>query len=1394
MHGIDFLKSCDTNVRVLQDVTQTSLAIFDLQQPGNDVDTLHTALATLREHQILCCVIDRQIWTFGQLDHDVGHLLDARFRQRPAPPSTISQHDQSDVATTPSATEAFLDAVEGAISFSLAKQLGMIRLCAWRWILPSLDGEEGSGTVLRMHAKLADPETLHIFYNVKPCLLRPVCESQTPVPVVLGCCGLLAKLATKQSAAPGQDEMQSDRRVVAGLLATTGVAADPDELWLPVEVSVHGEVMLTSWPARLCFTAASEPPAQPPLEDGDNWKQWFPSPGKEGTAYEDQLSIAEQWFFRASAGDVKSGSPGNPTDALPGEAVDTVAMAETPMATSSPFNQRTADLQAAMAGIYPTPPDGLLPGTTPSQHISQLSDAIPEGEAVDFSASIDDQPESSEAFVQPARLIPYHSTNEDLFGELGEMEMGANEVGDADFDYFDEPDDVPVGEGPSNRNMIVESPIMNIDALVEPTNVVTMSPMETQSPAGPVTGGHAHSYNETRTSGGLEKDDMSASLQSPQLLPATGPKPLSPFGIRERILPPPIPASAQQQLKTDLRRSSSFGPLVFNEAFSCNRHDIEPVTGGEQGVAHHEQSDIRLPRKKHKRLRLARKDSDSGVDGIGEIDISDADFNQDSSSTSVVDDDERRPPKLPWDNRERKRKSENDHSLTRSSSSADDAMSGGNDVDMADMGTARGQLHNGLLLLAATEQALDSQSFDTFLETHTRRGRSVSRAESLSPVESFYSLTNEDIVAVAQVVAEQATAASVTLTSADQSSTASDPASAETIRISVESALSLMLPGAEDCDVTRMAYVSDNAAKASANRAPSTPHPRPSAREGTLQAPSIFPLQTPHVHVQRGADTFDVLPTALPFWNALSLGPANGPKNAKVICMVPDVEPLIGLAASFIDDMGKVYEGRKLGVMTSTERNGIHGAERGVVTVKTLDEDSPDLSGVLKAYATASVKLGKALAKGRDAELDQTIVICMFNPFETDERLKPYLCACYQLLHKAYHSGSHAPLDATSRSDLLLQIVSLSTIAYLQDMGMPAGEHLIPMATYIYDRCPASGKDLDKAVSQSIQSKTGAPAIELATIPPKRIGFQLTPDPPSDILFDGSILHIAYASSRNGRWLTACWTDNTSHYQRIYSASLRGRSFRDVAAHLWEETCAIIAAKEVTWRVYIATTGEIDSSVAACWRKVVTAKPRKQMLHVTLVSVTDDDLVQLTPASTPDVSKSGIKVTTPGDGFSTPASTPQTSTCIASPDPGGQTNAPPTPGTREPTSNISENDPDVQLVDLADEHWGMLLAPSFKPSHSTTASDPAVSGLLIRRGDGADVPLETLSVNLHWDIRLRPNSLIDDGPPRQVEANLRETVKAYRSLSLMAKVRGKPGLMPLHISSTLAAAQDLDLL
>jgi mediator of RNA polymerase II transcription subunit 13 len=275
------------------------------------------------------------------------------------------------------------------------------------------------------------------------------------------------------------------------------------------------------------------------------------------------------------------------------------------------------------------------------------------------------------------------------------------------------------------------------------------------------------------------------------------------------------------------------------------------------------------------------------------------------------------------------------------------------------------------------------------------------------------------------------------------------------------------------------------------------------------------------------------------------------------------------------------------------------------------------------------------------------------------------------------------------------------------------------------------------------------------------------------------------------------------------SASLRGKSFQDVAGEIWERTVDIIAARDVTWRIFIVSDSEMDKSEAKCWRKLAATKTRKQMF-VTLLSVQTETTLQLTQPSSLETANA------PGNSgqFLTPGSTPQGAMTV-SPDASGQA-APLTPAPMETTTSNPENDPDAHLIDIMDESWGMLLSPAFTStlphSHSedrtSKTSTALAQGILFRRGTGhANAPpgkLESLGVNLHWDIRIRPNGAVDDGPPKQAEVTLREVLRMYRHLGLLGRARnlhshGKVGagqtggkhLLPVHIASAARAAEAL---
>lgn len=416
------------------------------------------------------------------------------------------------------------------------------------------------------------------------------------------------------------------------------------------------------------------------------------------------------------------------------------------------------------------------------------------------------------------------------------------------------------------------------------------------------------------------------------------------------------------------------------------------------------------------------------------------------------------------------------------------------------------------------------------------------------------------------------------------------------------------------------------------------------------------------------------------------------------------------------------------------------------------------------------------------------MMVCLVNFFEghgDDERIRQHLCACFHLLSKAYHSALDSDDNASEtskRSELVLQILPISLLASLD--GAPvilSAKEVQALAMEIYDRIP-SVRTYERQVH----------AVELAPMLPKRVNFQLTPSTPSDLLLEGSVLHLAYALSHDGEWMSIHWIDGSAHLRESLAVSLRARSFSSVVAAVWAQTAGILEERAVTWRVFIVRCGVhrdrvehgktqdvLEDAEREVWKEIVSKNSRrKQVLHVTILSTIFEDTatLQFHPGSA-DVAKAtnDLKVTmtttTPVAGFLTPGSTPQTNIANVTTSPGNATTpaqnaAPTTPtptptDTREAIAAILENDPDAHLIDTSDESWGMLLSSTIRTLGRPDGGDAKVmalaSGLLIQRGplpigrgtartsdkmsSSSEVRnghLQTLRVDIHADLRIRP--------------------------------------------------------
>ncbi|KAK3074737.1 mediator of RNA polymerase II transcription subunit 13 [Teratosphaeriaceae sp. CCFEE 6253] len=1076
------------------------------------------------------------------------------------------------------------------------------------------------------------------------------------------------------------------------------------------------------------------------------------------------------------------------------------------LATSPPFVQRTADQQAALAGIYPTPPDGLIQGQQASQQPSSDNTGAantqvdPHVFAHDYLPGSDDIPPRQSISSSSNPPAVQHGSD-DLFGDMsGEMDFGAGEVGDEDFDFFNEKDAVAAASveldadmlgtehgGPNSQRGDNEESMERV--------VVTATP-------------DLHEEDDELAEGGQGTDNVQhVTVSTPLVVMDHGTgilqkqvhsepvKPLSPFGIKERLLPPPVPASTcatHQQLEH--RRSSTFDPMSFREDLNIGRKfssQYGSVSYTPHIASSSEVIDISLPptRKKPRLQRPSDHDSEASESG------SESEEDSYESASSVSDDD--LPPKTPWSTKNRKRADFEDLAL----SGELQRMLGGDENQYRTM-----EGRNKRELQAILGRVLPSISYEGQDPASTQVGAmrdSAPESDQLGSVEDVLHLGNLDLVYTAQLVSKQAVSCMPSVVrELDVLSLGHEAvdATGAAVQLIVDHAIEQTLSNAMRSDIAKLAITRDPPSRTIP--APARPgQPRPPQRSDP--GPAIFAVPPPYVRVQRGNDTFEMLPPALDFWETLSLAPTDGQKDIRAYFVCPPNEDLHRSLDAFLSDLGVMYENCKLGshahIRNVDEDNELDEYVDGFAMVEMRDDES--LEGAIRACAETCTRLGAFLAGVGNQEPERTIVVYVLNPFP-DTRATHHLCACFWLLCQAYRDGTPKALRGQPRSDILLQLLPIELVASADGLVVLDAKQSGALAKEVYDRCPPTPEG-DYGVISALPNFS-APLFQLASPLPKRIGFQLTAEPPSDLLHELSSLHMAYAISGDGRWLTAAWTDSTARYQSSTSICLCGRTFADVAAEVWGRTREIIAAREVTWRIFIMASGIMEESYRKCWRRLV-GQPRKQLFSVTLLSAQLDLDLQLSPPSPSaieDATTAGAAA--PGSAFLTPGSTPQAMTVTVSPDVNGNA-LPPTPAPSDAAGAFVESDPDAHLIDTADETWAVLLpATTYSAITSPAQTNGLAHGALFKRGseipfDGGSSPgchLPCLGVSLLWTVQVRPNGNVDEGPVKQTEMVLREALKMFRGLSVLTRARGLGGeggaeCWPVHLVNAVRGSEAL---
>lgn len=1260
------------------------------------------------------------------------------------------------------------------------------------------------------------------------------------------------------------------------------------------------------WPRSLCFYYDSSAALDQVISlhpttsaSADSVQSWFETPATTG--FTDPVDAAQQWFM------------GKPERDRVVEARRRAKKAEEDAARikeeshglfpSSPLNARGAnygDLQA-VSGVYPTPPDGVPPGTavssgdTPSVSGAANNVILASGGtnpvinllAPQETVRTDGQ---LHPLTSPEVSLPYdqyHSGggNDDLFEDMDEDGFDGNGVTDADFNFFDDPDaedmdmlDVPAVEDVKPSTKIEKEKDVTLpgsDIKEEPADPMAALETALATASRQVEEDSRGISSQQQIS--QETDSIQDQATSPSghpivlkaeailSIPKEPTPPLSPRFIENALLPSPkdkLPFHTPKKQMSSHQRDSVFDPLSFSRKMSLSDAKYQDGRFNLPVELAREQNEDTKPASRPKSLRdlplLTRLRyaigvaSTNGIPEVASLADADSDLSDTSSEiSSLIDDDEViesysvGPSPLPTGLiMPIKRKLPTEGNATPLSATSFADSFGGELLDMASLQTDE----SALALLeptawdwplvnlpppsehGATTIRYSVPAFSPLLSSTP--STPVSQPDISMDMLEDKPISGKESIAVAQVVTDQIVSATLDLLYEDPSLETEIIFNRTPSESKWKGAIQTIFPKSTDCSVAALASVQDVFPDLPVPaKGQQRPPPRKPNEGGATLGHHLHQINAPYIRVRRADTLWDLLPPALAFWEPLGISPCSPAKNVVAFSIYPHSESLRHCVENFMVNIQLAYDGCRLGSHSRAET--VPEYEGGLIPC--IIKTAVCKRAAFKALRDTCIQLGKLLAakhmqmRGKEDSKIDAFVIYMMDPFEHPSAIWE-LCSAFWSLFQAYGQGPGRP-EQLQKPDVVLQIVPMKYVASFEAPVILDSSTYASLAREVYDRCPPSAPSEDKT-PLSIYT---APSFQLEEPIPRNIPFKLNAEPPQDLLHENSYIHIGYAISLDGAWITAAWTDTCGKSQTVVSYNLGTRAFGEIAKEIWQTTVDILQARRVTWRVCIAKAGVMDREEMEAWVFLVSC-PTQLNLFITLLTVDTEPHLKFTPTMP---ANSTVNSATAGHpAANTPGSTPQGG---VSPEHGLTPAATPSAeNTTDPTA-----DPDARLLDATDETWGIILAHRLHNSNSTNEYRPAlISGLLVKRGltttksppvpgtpDPERGPI-IVAVNILWMGAVNPTRAatspfppagapegISPGggvPPSPQERGLssltwtptvqtraaaenllKEVLGQFRGLGLLARLKGirgsRHGTVPWHIAASIRGVRGLGL-
>ncbi|KAM7207484.1 mediator of RNA polymerase II transcription subunit 13 [Naviculisporaceae sp. PSN 640] len=1069
---------------------------------------------------------------------------------------------------------------------------------------------------------------------------------------------------------------------------------------------------------------------------------------------------------------------------------------------SSMSFRRTSNGGAGLpsGAMYPTPPDGvqqsglpssfdptiLSPGQPPPVPTATLdADAAMQhggvGEAFDGSWAGTDMKREPQ--------VNNFLESDNMFADLGDDMFEANELTDADFNFFDEQ---PVGVDMDLSVLPEMGAAMELSAaLSQPKDTSSRPLMQVEENRPPVISPQftKPELKHARSTLGDESRQLANNMESYNANSTVGlkryPSPFNPDTVYKRICASIPQHSGYPSKSASLRRGSVFEKVDFDPSLSLAVKKYQESGPFNYTIPSSKDKDQKavettspLSTKAHAKATRQRENQ-----SIFSLNTLLAKLNGGHGSSPTKADD----------------LVSNSGDSNWSSDGDDRSQASGLVSSPAKSSVANRRPDDDNISMAASFKDLENTTTDSPLYSSTDLVR-LSRPDvpevSLTryftdpePAPFRLDCTDDDFISVAQILTDQAATGSLRFVPQIHT-----PANREerrslvtAMRYTVQGLLKALprsLPGATSCQLRPFIDVQDVPLLAHPSRVQAKP-------TGQEQPRNIFQLPPPHMEFRRYDTHISVLPPALSFWESLGLGASQGPKDIVSIGVFPALDGMRDSMTAYLGRIGHVYESLKLGTFRLLET--VTGIADGMLPFINEHELSsmPSTGHSGSALSEYMMRLGQALASSSSSQKNFVIhfVYSVENPGTVVE-----FCAAFQELSE-YYEQYLADRKKEPTNALVMQLVPQDIVASETSVVILPPMEYARLCIETYDRCTLFGGPMP------------APAIVLEQPLPGKLDFKLTETPSPNLMRENSCVHVAYAQSVDDRWITAAWTDNRGVKQMTASYCLgrrnrpHSRQITEIIHEIWETTNDFISVSKVRWRVIVAKCGPMDQQEMEYWIGLAQNETRATVT-LSLLTVDTNPSLQLIPPAPK------IPLTVSSVFYSTPVSTPQPNT--VSPEQSG--NNPPTPmggggvgattpggpgqdGNPPGMAQTTDSDGDSTLVDITDTTWGVISSHRLNNSASLTDLNAALaSGYLVKRtGPSVEDAPVAMEVNV---VHADPQQMI--GLPPAVANLLREMLVYYRGLGSLARARGVvegiTDVRPWHVAAAEKAVRALYLL